>query len=86
MAWIRAEIVRWVSESMRPFNIVNDRGFQCLMKTGRPGYHIPSVSTVARDVKEVFKKVRGRVATMLQVGIQVSYAIRVYDRFAYLGT
>jgi len=63
----RAEIVRWVSESMRPFNIVNDRGFQCLMKTGRPGYYLPSGSTVSRDVKEVFKMVRSRVAKMLQV-------------------
>ncbi|KAI1789295.1 hypothetical protein LXA43DRAFT_893148 [Ganoderma leucocontextum] len=37
-----------------------------LMKTGRPGYHLPSPSTVARDVKEVFKKTRSRVAKMLQ--------------------
>jgi len=37
------------------------------MKTGRPEYHLPSASTVARDVKEVFKKVRTRIATMLQV-------------------
>jgi hypothetical protein len=65
--WLRAEIVRWVTESMRPFAIVNDRGFQCLMKTGRPEYYLPSGSTVSRDVKEVFKKVRGRIAKMLQV-------------------
>jgi hypothetical protein len=30
----RAEIVRWVSENLRPFEIVRDRGFQSLMKTG----------------------------------------------------
>lgn len=35
------EIVWWVAESKRPFNIVSDRGFQSLMKTGRPEYHIP---------------------------------------------
>lgn len=63
----RAEIVRWVSESMRPFEIVNDRGFQCLMKTGRPDYYIPSPSTVSRDVKQVFIRVRKRIAKMLQV-------------------
>jgi hypothetical protein len=62
----RAEIVRWVSESKRPFNIVKDRGFQSLMKTGRPNYYIPSPTTVSRDVKRVFANVRRRIASMLQ--------------------
>ena len=69
----RAVIVRWVSESMRPFSIVSDEGFIFLMKTGRPSYYIPSASTVSRDVKTVFTKVRGRIAKILQVRIQVSY-------------
>ena len=30
----QAEIAWWVSESMRPFSIVDDCGFQSLMKTG----------------------------------------------------
>jgi hypothetical protein len=63
----RAEIVRWVSESMRPFNIVEDRGFQSLMKTGRPECYIPSRKTVSRDVKQVFANTRKRVAKMLRV-------------------
>ncbi|EPS93986.1 hypothetical protein FOMPIDRAFT_64676 [Fomitopsis schrenkii] len=63
----RAEIVRWVSESMRPFNIVKDRGFVLLMKTGRPEYAIPSPTTVGRDVRKVFTRVRERVARMLKV-------------------
>jgi len=63
----RAEIVRWVAESKRPFQIVNDHGFQSLMKTGRPEYHIPSMQTVSRDVKRVFVQVRKRIAKMLQV-------------------
>lgn len=58
--------MRWVSESKRPFNIVNDRGFQSLMKTGRPEYYIPSPTTVSRDVKQVFANVRKRIAKMLQ--------------------
>lgn len=62
-----AEIVRWVAESKRPFQIVNDRGFKKLMKTGRPDYHIPSMQTVSRDVKKVFVQVRKRIAKMLQV-------------------
>lgn len=64
---------------MRPFSIVSDRGFQSLMKTGRPEYYIPSESTVSRDVKQVFTKVRARIARMLQVKIQVSY-IKTYGK------
>jgi hypothetical protein len=64
---IRAEIVRWVSESKRPFKIVKDRGFQKLMKTGRPEYYIPSPETVSRDVKKVFVRVRKRIAKLLKV-------------------
>lgn len=37
------------------------------MKTGRPGYHIPSAETVSRDVKQVFVIVRQRIAKMLKV-------------------
>jgi hypothetical protein len=64
---VRVEIVKWVAESMRPFSIVEDRGFHMLMKTGRPMCHIPSAATVARDVKQVFEKTKRRIATMLKV-------------------
>jgi hypothetical protein len=66
LIFISAEIVRWVAESKRPFKIVSDRGFQSLMKTGRPEYHIPSEHTVSRDVKQAFVHARKRVAKMLQ--------------------
>lgn len=59
--------MRWVAENKRPFQIVNDRGFQSLMKTGRPEYHIPSMQTVSRNVKQVFVQARKRIANMLQV-------------------
>ncbi|TFY78228.1 hypothetical protein EWM64_g5785 [Hericium alpestre] len=62
----RAEIVRWVSESLRPFNIVDDACFKSLMKTGRPGYQLPSPRTVSCDVKLVFARARNRMAKMLQ--------------------
>src|SRR5258708_30806906 len=65
----RAEIVRWVSESLRPFEIVQDRGFQSLMKTGRPEYYIPSKSTVSRDVRLVFARTRQRIAKMMKVSL-----------------
>lgn len=63
----RAEFVRWIAESKRPFQIVKDRGFRCLMKTGRPGCYIPSPETISKDVKQVFANVRQRIAQMLQV-------------------
>ncbi|KAG2342366.1 hypothetical protein BDR05DRAFT_976514 [Suillus weaverae] len=53
-----AEIVQWVVESLQPFETVNDHGFQALMKTRRPEYHIPSPLTVSQDVKLVFSNVR----------------------------
>lgn len=62
----RAEIVWWVAESKQPSSIVSDRGFQCLMKTGRPEYYIPSPATVSRDVKMVFVNTRKQIAKMLQ--------------------
>jgi hypothetical protein len=63
----RTELVRWVSENLRPFSIVKDRGFQCLMKTGRPHYHLPSPMTLSRDVKTVFARTRDRIAKLLRV-------------------
>ena len=69
---LRAEIVRWVAESTRPFSIVDDRGFQSLMKTGRPEYYIPSRWTVSRDVKLVFARTRQHIAKMLKVSNQYS--------------
>ena len=63
----RAEIVKWVSKSMRPFSIVEDDGFKVLMKTGRPEYYIPSPRTVARDVNHVFKATRKKISLMLRV-------------------
>jgi hypothetical protein len=58
-----------VAESLRPFEVVQDKGFQTLMKTGRPEYYLPSPSTVARDVRLVFKCTRERIAKMIMVSI-----------------
>ncbi|KIK80846.1 hypothetical protein PAXRUDRAFT_157537, partial [Paxillus rubicundulus Ve08.2h10] len=43
--------VYWVSEILHPSRIASDRGFQSLMKTGRPEYYLPSPLTVSQDVK-----------------------------------
>ncbi len=66
---------------MRPFNIVKDEGFLTLMKTGRPGYAVPSPSTVARDVKVVFAKTRNRIAKMLRVCSNILF---IHSTFSYL--
>ena len=65
------EIVRWVAESARPFNIVTDPGFQCLMKTGRPNCYLPDPRTVSHDVQSVFRQVHEKLAERLQVGVSV---------------
>ena len=79
-----AEIVQWVVENLQPFNIVNDRGFRSLMKTGRPNYHIPSLATVLRDVKLVFAKTRERVARMLQVTFSLNKMTNVLTELTEL--
>lgn len=63
----RTEIVQWVCESTRPFNVVKGCGFLTLMKTGHPGYYVPSPSTVSRDVKTVFVHSRNQIVKLLQV-------------------
>jgi hypothetical protein len=59
--------VWWVVENLRPFEIVKDRAFVSLMKTGRPDYPLPSPSTVARDMHNVYENAKARMATYLQV-------------------
>ena len=54
---------------MRSMKIVEDPGFQRLMKTGRPQYRIPFAKSMARDVHVVFLKVKEHIAKMLQVSI-----------------
>lgn len=60
------EIVKWVTQSMRPHLIVKDPGFLSLMKTGRLGYWVPSPSTVARDIRVIYEKCREKATRMLQ--------------------
>ncbi|KAJ7050239.1 hypothetical protein C8F01DRAFT_1001087, partial [Mycena amicta] len=54
------------SRCLRPFCIVKDRAYRFLMKSGRPSTYIPSPSTVARDVNELFTKTRDRIKNHFQ--------------------
>ena len=59
--------VCWVTESNRPFQIVNDPGFWMLMKMGRPDCYILSAETLSCNVKKIFVCVRRCISRMLKV-------------------
>ena len=63
----RAEIVWWIAESLWPFKMVQDQGFQCLMKTGRPEYYIPHPTTISHGIRLIFANMHKRIAKMLRV-------------------
>ena len=63
------EYVCWCAESMQSFKIVDDPGFHRLMKTRHLHLRIPSSGTVACDVHIVYKQVKERIATMLQLSL-----------------
>lgn len=58
----------WVTESMHPFSIMKDCGFQSLMKMGQPGYWAPEPTTVARDIKHmhIYMCTRVRIGHLLR--------------------
>ena len=65
----RVEIVHWVAESARPFEIVANPGFQCLMRTGCPNCYLPDLCTVSHDVQNTFTQVHEKLAVRLQVDV-----------------
>src|SRR5258705_13691968 len=66
-------IARWVSESMRPFSIVKDRGLRWLCRTGRPHFYLPDRTTVAKDVKFLHGWSERQLAEELQVIDSITY-------------
>ncbi|KIK40538.1 hypothetical protein CY34DRAFT_24776 [Suillus luteus UH-Slu-Lm8-n1] len=58
------EEILQMADQVRNAEEVRGKGFQSLMKIGRPEYYIPSPSTVSRDVRLVFAKTRQRIAKM----------------------
>jgi hypothetical protein len=71
-----ASIVKWVTESNRPANIVNDAELQIIFTAGRPHATIPSVSTVTRDVNASFTKCREKIGKLLKVSTKSSLSRR----------
>lgn len=60
-------IVKWVTESNRPANIVSDAELQNIFTAGRPHAVVPSVSTVTRDVHASFANCREKIGKLLKV-------------------
>ncbi|KAE9397311.1 hypothetical protein BT96DRAFT_823532 [Gymnopus androsaceus JB14] len=57
---------RWVSESVRPFRIVQDCCYRWLQKEGRLKCYIPSQETVSQDVKKLYNYTKEKLASELQ--------------------
>ena len=78
--YFSAEIMCWVAENLRPYQFVSDRAFQCLMKTGQPGYYLSHPSTISCDVKVMFAGTRKRITKMLQVSAVLGKLEYDWDR------
>lgn len=76
-----ASIVKWVTESNRPANIVNDAKLQNIMTAGRPHTIIPSVSTVSQDINALFAKCHDKIGKMLKVSAKLSLFSGAINRF-----
>ncbi|KAE9395042.1 hypothetical protein BT96DRAFT_1045372, partial [Gymnopus androsaceus JB14] len=63
---IRANLVRWVTESNRSLSIIEDRKFRELMLAGRPQAEIPTCRTIARDIQASFNRCEERINRLLQ--------------------
>jgi hypothetical protein len=57
----------WIARRQRPFVIVEDLEFIELLQMLYDKVTIPSISTISRDIQEIFMVSRKNVATMLKV-------------------
>ncbi len=64
---LSACVVKWVTESNRSANIVNDAKLQNMFTAGRSHTVVPSVSTVTRDIHASFAKCREKIGKLLKV-------------------
>jgi hypothetical protein len=62
----RAHLVKWIVESNRPPEILNDRELRTLLTAGRPKLEIPTPTTLRRDIRAAFDNCQDRVAKLLQ--------------------
>ena len=62
-----AYIVKWVTKSNHPANIVNNAELQNITTARRPHTIIPFVSTISRDITASFAKCCEKIGKMLKV-------------------
>lgn len=69
MALLRMTMVKWVCESARPFDVVEDRAFLYGMKTGpnRPNLFVPKSQTLSRYVRIVYNRSRKLIRKTVKV-------------------
>jgi hypothetical protein len=60
-----------MADSLRTPYMVKDRVLHTLLKTGRPGFEVPSESTIYRDIPAVFEGCRTKVGNLLKVSLDV---------------
>ena len=58
--------MKWVTESNRPVNIVNDRELHDLLMASRPSINIPLNDTILKDIDAAFKKCQDCIAKLPQ--------------------
>ena len=63
---ISAHLVKWVTESSRPLQIIEDRELRDLLLTGRPNMTLPSANTISRDIHASFAACRERIGKLLK--------------------
>lgn len=64
---LRVLLDLWVATSSRPYSLVNDAGFQQILRMFHQNVAIPSESTISRDVKEIYSICRENLAAFIEV-------------------
>lgn len=67
--------MKWVTESNRPVNIVDDHELRELLRAGRPQLEIPSPDTLARKVHLAFEQASKQIRSLLHVSFFLSLLI-----------
>lgn len=77
-ARLRAFLAIWLASSFRPYALVNDVGFQDILRLFDPHVAIPSQPTVGRDIKEMYFLARSNLAMFLEVRRSSSHSSLSY--------
>ena len=83
---LSAHLVKWVTESNRPVNIVDDRELRELLCAGRPHLNIPSPDTLARKIHLAYERARERIGKLLRISVCPAKASLVPHTLLDLGS